>query len=107
MSNPCREEIDEFRNCLQRTDYKVERCGAQDRKKERCLERWREKNRIETVKHDTAVVRPPPECRALACAIEGCMKKFNFDLDKCQYAVDEFKSCVEKHNKSARAETQP
>lgn len=93
----CDDEANTWRICLEKNlgakDLHA-KCDARQQTFDTCMSEWRAK-----VGHAVQVKgenegEPPFQCAALSCLIGECLRKHNYDFDRCQPHMAFFKHCV-------------
>jgi hypothetical protein len=71
-----------------------ETCQPQRLTFDECVQKWRSAVGPSVKLKGDNQGEPPLQCAAMSCLIATCIKKTNYDFDKCSQITRSFKHCV-------------
>ncbi|CBZ29441.1 conserved hypothetical protein [Leishmania mexicana MHOM/GT/2001/U1103] len=70
------------------------KCGVQQQTFDTCVSAWRAKvGNVVQVKGENEG-EPPLQCASMSCHIGECLRKYNYDFERCKPHMQFFKYCV-------------
>lgn len=69
-------------------------CSLQLSQFDRCVATWREEVGDSVQLKGENQGEPPFQCAAISCLIGECLRKYNYDFDRCTPHTNFFKHCV-------------
>lgn len=99
MSFPCKNQQQEYRKCLERYQYRPgTKCSSIHQEYKNCLNEQFDRNDSQ-LESNIQVILPPEPCRPLACDIQDCLEKNNFQSSICRPLIVKFNACVKQNSK--------
>ncbi|KAG5470451.1 hypothetical protein LSCM1_01695 [Leishmania martiniquensis] len=71
-----------------------EKCNAHRLKFDACVAAWRAKVGSSVQVKGKNEGEPPSQCAAMSCLIGECLRKYNYNFDRCKSHTEFFKYCV-------------